>query len=386
MSYAIRSIHSSTKQNSSNYRLQERHVIRIPDIIRTAPKILAAEQESFVTVGAPGIGKTAIMYAIADNLATITDRPTNVVIAHPAYDEPVDYKGLPELRNLNHGSKVRVMSWCAPDSLPLEDIVQDDDTNILFVADDIGQAHPQVQNAIARAFHSAERIIAGRKLHKRAYFCATTNRVEDAAAVFEMPSFARMRVSFIDVEVNAADWVQWANGQDDVPEEFIAFVHPMNKIGGSKHIHDFEPARRTNCSPRTLHIGAKHWRTLKDESPDVVDEWLSGILCPAFALEFRAHIRLYDQLPDINKILDGKAVPQDFMNRPDVMHLVITSLVKRAELKHINTLAQFLLNMPKQRVDFAAWLYQDLRHKLPKFAMQPETVQWAIKNKPDLVG
>lgn len=346
--------------------------MRIPDIIRTTPKILA-RMESAVLLGAPGIGKTAISYDIAEAL------DADVQILHPAYDEPVDYKGLPVPMEHN---KQKVMHWVPPDNLPLEDILdRDPERNILLVFDDMPQAHPQVQNALARAFHAAERLIAGRKLHKQVYVMATGNRVEDAAAVYEMPSFVRGRVHLLDVEVNAEDWSTWAATRDDIPEEFYSFIHPQNKLGGSKHLFDFDPARRTNCTPRTLHIAAGDWVALKSEAANVIDGWLDSIVCPAFSIEFRAHIRLYEFLPDINAILAGKEVKMDFVERPDVLHLVLSSLIKRAKSEHAPALAQFLKRIPKNRADFAVWFYLDLRKAVPAIAGQAALRDWALDNK-----
>jgi len=273
------------------------------------------------------------------------------------------------------------MHWIPPDDLPLNEFMKDASRNILWVLDDIGQAHPQVQNALARVFHQGERIIAGRKIHPNVYPMATTNRIEDAAAVFEMPSFARMRVTFIDVDVDAGDWCAWAYKAKDIPEEFISFVHPQNKIGGSKHIFDFDPARRTNCSPRTLHIGAKHWQSLKDENAGVVDEFLRGIVCPSFPIEFRAHMRLYDSLPDIGAILKGEAINMGFCAKPDVLHLTLTSLIKRAEQKDVPAIAQFIARVPANRTDFAVWFYMEMRRKLPSFVSDRNTVKWALDNR-----
>jgi hypothetical protein len=350
--------------------------MRIPDIVKIAPVILKSSQESLCITGAPGVGKTSICAEIADAL------DADLLIQHPAYDEPVDYKGLPAPHDNGHG---KVMHWYAPDNLPLERIY-DGKRNLLWVLDDIGQAHPQVQNALARTFHSMERVIAGRKLDERVYVIATTNRIEDAAAVFEMPSFARMRVSFLDLEVTAQDWCQWAYKAKDVPEEFISFLHPNGKMGGSKHIFDFEPARRTNCSPRTLHIAGKHWANLKDFDESVVDEAMGGIVCPAFPMELRAHLKLYAELPDINDILEGKHVSMEFAKRPDLLYLVNVSLVKRAKLEHTSAIAAFILQLPKNRVDFAAMLFKEAKTKLLRLGMERDLQKWILEHKQELVG
>lgn len=362
--------------------------MRLPDIERTVPKILKNTGESCCLLGAPGIGKTSIAYHIAQNLGA------DLHIVHTAYDEPVDYKGIPIPVPLD-GSSLSVMHWIAPDNLPLAEIIGDEGKPILFVFDDITQAHPQVMNAVARCFHSAERVLANRKVSKRVYFMATGNRVEDAAAAFEMPSFARMRVTFIDVEVNSEDWCEWAYKANDVPEEFISFLHPNNKVGGSKHIFDFDPARRTNCSPRTLHIAGKHWKALSDEHPHVVSEWLKGILCPAFDIEFRAHVQLYEKLPDIHAIMAGKEVKLDkVFKQPDVLFLTLSALVKRMQEKKNDTdaqktlvnLAEFLKQIPKERADFAVWYFTQMRKTFPAFSALRQAMEWGQMNKELLIG
>lgn len=361
--------------------------MKISDIIRTAPRILSRTGEAICLAGPPGVGKTSIQFAIAEELARLASEATagksgkakltyraRVVVQHPAYDEPVDYKGIPIPNE-------RVMHWLPPDNLPLDGtLAMDEDELMLWVLDDIGQAHPQVQNALARAFHASERVIAGRKLHSQVYVSATTNRVEDAAAVFEMPSFARMRVTFLDLHVDAQDWVDWAYSNQEVPEQFISFLHPRNKMGGSKHIMDFDPTRKTNCSPRTLHIAAKHWLALRGERGEVVDEYLGGIVCPSFALEFRAHLKMYEQLPDIEAVLKGEDVDMGFCKNPSILFLTITSLIKQADPeKHAPALAKFILRTPDERTDFMVMLFQEACRKVPKLQMQPDLHKWAMK-------
>lgn len=364
----------------SPYITPNKETMRIPDIVRTVPTVLKETKESVVLVGGPGIGKTNICQDIAAEMGA------DVHLIHPVYDEPVDYKGIPapEMTTVQRDGEqqqVKVFKWLPPANLPLEEVIGANGNPILFVADDIGQAHPQVQNAMARCFHAAERVVAGRKLADRVHVIATTNRVEDMAAVFEMPSFARARTTFLNLDVDAGDWCSWAMTQHDVPEEFVSFLHPGGKLGGAKHIHDFDPARQTNCCPRTLHIAGKIWTALKGESPDVQDEYLKGVLCPAFSHEFRAHLRLYELLPDINLILAGKEINMAFCDRVDVLHLVLTSLTKRAEMKHTKPLAAFLNRLPSKRADLGVMFYLGMRKKLPAFASEKDTIAWVLAHR-----
>lgn len=353
--------------------------MRIPDVIRTGAAVLREENESMVLTGPPGMGKTSAALGIAEALEA------EAVIVHPVYREPVDFLGVPSIHN-RKGQQV--MEWALPGDLPLERLVEDEDKKILLILDDIGQAHPQVQNVLARAFYAGERRLGEHKLAKNVYVIGTTNRVEDAAAVFDMPSFARMRVTFIDLEVNAEDWYSWALQHKEVPEEFASFVHPKNKIGGSKHIFDFTPEARTSCSPRTLHIAGKHWTLMQGkEKQEVIDEWLSGILCKAFPMEFRAHLKLYGELPDVNDIILGKDIDMKFCNKPDIMLLVATSVLKKAEPqngKHVDAIGHFIARIPQNRVEWAAFMYQEARRLMPKITSNRECAQWAIKNMAEL--
>ena len=356
--------------------------MRIPELVKVLLKMYSPNNgETAMLLGPPGTAKTSICIQVAEQLEFTP------IVRHPVYEEIIDARGIPF--NFTRPDGSQSMIWLPPNDLPLEIFSEFANRPVMFILDDLTQAPPQVQNGYARLLHSAERVIAGNKIGKNVHVIATGNRIEDMAAATEMPSFARARTTFLTLDPHPEDWVAWAMNREDIAPEFISFLHPGDPSagikGGSgcKHIFDFDPQRRSSCSPRTLHIASKHFKALQGEPDSTVDEVLSGILCPAFAPEFRAHLRLYKDLPDIDSILAGKEYSKAFFAKGDVLYLVIISLLKKVDIKdktHIQSIADFLLALPPEKLDYAVLLYKMARKRIPLLALNRSVLQWGQTN------
>lgn len=252
-------------------------------------------RQTVMITGAPGIGKTDIVSAVANKLKM------DMIVAHPVVDSPIDYKGL-GFMDAKTGKA---------DFFPFGNLrrVLEAEKPMVYFFDDLGQAPVAVQAAAMQMLLS--RSINGKKIPDCVTFCAATNRKEDRAGVSGIIEPVKSRFcTIIELvpEVNA--WMSWAL-RNDIPPKLVGFIK-----FAPKYLTEFKPTQdmSNSPSPRTIaHTG----RILHMKLPSSIQlAALAGAAGSAFAHELNAFLTVFDKLPD----------PQHILQHPNELNIPAESL------------------------------------------------------------
>lgn len=258
--------------------------------------------------GAPGVGKSALWAQAAQQAGA------DLVLMHPAIDDPVDYKGLPAVADggehatfLPYGRLQRLITAGQP---------------TVAVLDDFGQADESVQKATMQLIHG--RRLNGHVLPDHVVFGAATNDVKQQAGVRGLIEPVKSRFHLIvQVDVSKADWQEWALDAG-VPPLVVAFMDsPLAVLPDNRHLlFAWEPTKDIVAQPcpRTWEFfGQLYASGIREEAV-----WAGCVGAPA-AAAFAQFEQLATHCPTNDEILadpHGTAVPTE----PALCYLVAANL------------------------------------------------------------
>ena len=306
--------------------------------------------------GPPGVGKSQGVRQLAADIETGTGKRVHVTDARLLLFNPIDLRGIP---TSNEDKTLAV--WLKPKIFQMDDSV--DIINILFL-DEISAAPPSVQAAAYQI--TLDRTVGEHKLPDNCIVIAAGNRVTDKSVAFKMPKALANRLCHLEIEGDFKSWKEWAviKGINEKVVGFLTF-HPA-------YLMKFDAANDDLAftTPRSWEMVSN---ILNFVSDDINRSYtlIAGCIGIGVAVEFRTWCAIYNKLPDIREIFDGKCtqVPQ----QTDVMYAVVSSMVSYAakhknELDKIANSIQYAQKLPP---DFTTILLKDYlvlepdyRHKL----------------------
>jgi hypothetical protein len=246
---------------------------------RTVPAALPV-----LLVGAPGVGKTAIVTALAGELGC------PLVVSHPVTADPTDYRGLPWMVD-GHAS-----------FLPIGDLArlaELDGQRAIWLIDDLGQALGATQAAVMQLVHRDGRALNGFKLPDGVAVVACSNRAQDRAGVgtFLAPLVGRF-TTVLTIEPEPVSFVNWAIRQGGFNPLVASFIRwkPEYLLDQNRPEHSLQQL----CSPRTW----EHVSRLLDlgySSAELIEP-IKGAITPAVAIEFLAYLQVYNSLPNADLV------------------------------------------------------------------------------------
>lgn len=243
--------------------------------------------------GAPGIGKSSIVYQLCDSLGL------DFVDVRLSQLMPSDLRGLPAPE---HG----VTRWNPPAFLPREG------KGVLFM-DELNMAPPAMQGV-------AQQLILDRKvgdyvLPEGWFVWAAGNHKGDRAAVYEMPAPLANRFLHLNIETSLADFKQYAYNKG-ISEQIIGFLSYRPDL-----MHQMHMSEPNWPSPRTWEMADSLFKA------GITVEHAVG---PAAKTEFEAFVQLRSQLPDIEAIMCGTGDGR-FATDPSVRYATVSALVSRIQ-------------------------------------------------------
>ena len=308
--------------------------------------------------GAPGVGKTDIV------TQACKETETALLVSHPVVDEPIDYKGLPAIRD-DHA-----------EFLPFGSLRQLIETKqpLVYFMDDLGQAPASVQAAAMQLIFA--RSINGFKVSDEVTFIAATNRKQDHAGVTGILEPVKSRfVSIIELEPDIDDWVLWAS-VNKLPAELIAFIRFRPQL-----LFDFSPSveMKNSPCPRTVHNVGKLMQL--DLSSELEFDAYAGAAGEGFAAELMGFLQIFRQLPDPRLILinpEQADIPDD----PATLYALVGALSRLAEPESMDALVKFANRLPQE---FSVLLITDAEKQHPEIVNTHAYATWTARHHSSIV-
>jgi hypothetical protein len=255
--------------------------------------------------GPPGVGKSQMVAQIAAR------HGVPVIDIRLSQMEPSDLRGIP------FRTKSRV-EWAIPAMLP--NTKRHGRMGILFL-DEINSAPPSVSAAAYQLI--LDRRLGEYRVPQHWAIFAAGNRQGDRGVTYTMPAPLANRFSHFEVETHLDDWVSWAY-RNGIDERVIAFLRFRPEL-----LFDFDPAHNPVAfpSPRSWEFAHRGLRKFEDH-PELLQGTLQACVGPAAGIELTAFVNSLDQMPNLDDIVDGKAVPVP--KEIDLQYAVAAALVGRA--------------------------------------------------------
>jgi AAA domain (dynein-related subfamily) len=307
--------------------------------------------------GPPGIGKSSIVaqLAKANQLEFIDVRLSQLA--------PTDLRGLPVALE-------GISKWYPPEFLPRSG------KGILFL-DEINMAPPTMQGM-------AQQLILDRRVGSYVvpdgwFIWAAGNRKEDRASVFDMPAPLANRFLHLQVEPDFESFKAYAL-ETKVHEQIIAFLSFRSTL-----LHKIDPQQPAWCSPRSWVIASELHKADLDIAPAVGE---------AAMTEFMAYIKLYQALPNLVAILEGRGDKIDFPTEPSARYATAIGLtVRAADAQQAYSAFTWLSKVatPEWVQLFAVDLFQVMRSKgqmgvLAQLVQKDPSLQKFLKDFQQLVA
>ncbi len=319
-------------------------------------KILLKEKIPVFMWGPPGIGKSAIVRQICK------ESKWQMVDLRLSLLNPIDLRGLPYL-----SKKREEAIWLKPEFLPLDGIRGWQKKGILFL-DELNTAPVSVQIA-------AYQLLLDRRIGNYIFpdgwrIIAAGNRETDRAAVTRMPSPLANRLIHFNVSAHIDDWKIWAQGEGKVDSRVVAFLNFRPKLLATLPKEEI----KAYPTPRSWEFVSRILKLYP--TPEDAEKSIAGAVGEGAMSEFLAFMKIYQDLPDIDKILDGKVkkVPR----KADVLYALSSALVVKLKKKYLANFLKYTLRMPPE---FATVAVRDAARNgwADKIQKLPEWKEWSKK-------
>lgn len=319
------------------------------------PKHISEALQSLIPVGQPvfiwgppGVGKSQVVArAAADMGVALTDIRAVLL-------DPVDLRGLPTI-------EAGAARWCPPSFLPQSG------RGVLFL-DELNAAPPLVQAACYQLV--LDRKVGEYELPEGWTVVAAGNRETDRAVTHRMPSALANRFVHLDFEVNAEDWLDWAEDQA-FPPELTAFIRFRPAL-----LHSFDPqgSEKAFPSPRSWEFVGR--MLAGKPGPGIEHELVRGAVGEGAAAEFTGFCKVFRELPDPDHILadpDAAFVPEE----PATIYALCEVLARRAAAETSESIIRYASRLPSE---FGVLLVRDSVRTDRAMVDSPAFSRWAEDN------
>jgi len=305
---------------------------------------------AFIT-GAPGIGKSDLIRAVANDL------DLEVIDIRASLLDPVDLRGLPSVGD-------GVTQWNMPDFFPKEG------RGIIFL-DEINVAPKLVQGALYQLV--LDRRLGDYEVPEGWTVIAAGNRKEDRAIVQDAGTALGTRFIHFDLVPDLDDWTEWAVQDDSgIATEVLAFIRFRPEL-----LHKFSADEKTHPTPRTWSFVSRIFDTNPDRALRL--PLYSGCVGEAAAVEFTGFLDIMERIPSIDEVLldpDGADVPE--AQDVAVLYALTAALAKKATKDNVAKVFQYLKRLPEE---FGGFCAKAMLHRDKNLGRTKAFTAYAVNNQ-----
>lgn len=315
--------------------------------------------------GPPGVGKSQAVRQLGREIENSTGKKTYITDVRLLLFNPIDLRGIP---TANEDKTLAI--WLKPQIFQMDPA--DDVINILFL-DEISAAPQSVQAAAYQI--TLDRVVGEHRLPENCIVIAAGNRTTDKSVAFKMPKALANRLLHIEVEGSFTSWKEWAiqSGINDKVVGFLSFRqnHLMKFDAASDDLAFATPRAWEMVSNILNHV---------DTDVDKMYYLIAGVIGTGLAIEFRTWAKVYDELPELEDIFDGKQPP--LPHGTDAMYALCSAMTAYArehkdDMRRIANSMQYADRMPP---DFSTVLMKDYMYIEPDYREKllkiPEFSAW----------
>jgi len=302
--------------------------------------------------GPPGVGKSQGVTQIAMGLERLTGKKCNITDVRLLLFNPIDLRGIP---TANEDKTLAV--WLRPQIFNMDP--SDDVINILFL-DEISAAPQSVQAAAYQI--TLDRKVGEHKFPDNCIVIAAGNRVTDKSVATKMPKALANRMLHIETKVNVDAWRSWAiaNGINEKVIGFLSFK--------PDYLMNFDSSAEDLAfpTPRAWEMVSNLLNNL-DGDIDALMPLISGVVGTGAAVEFKTWTTVYNKLPDLEGIFDGKETR--LPDSPDVMYALISAMGRYAyeHKDEMDRIANSIAYADRMPPDFSTVLMKDYMSMEPDY-------------------
>jgi hypothetical protein len=287
--------------------------------------------------GAPGIGKSSIVKAIAkENDLSFLDVRLSLL-------DPTDLKGIPFFN-----AKTNEGVWAKPSFLPSDPHSK----GILFL-DEINAAPPAVQASAYQLI--LDRKIGEYELPQGWSIIAAGNRESDRGVVYKMPPPLANRFVHFEMEVDFEDWKQWAY-QNRTDSSIIAYLSYDKTM---LFTFDALSKEKSFATPRSWDYVNTILKTEIDD--ELMLDSISGAVGREAAVGYLSFKQVMKELPDFDAILNGSITQIESQDSKLIIALasgLVNAISQNPSDDAIEHLLRFSLTLPSE---FSIMLIKDIQ-------------------------
>lgn len=311
----------------------------------------ATRRRAIFLRGPSGIGKSEVVYQTSALLAEHVSGWQGVIDLRLSQMDPTDLRGVPHVVDGR-------THWARPDFLPQSG------AGILFL-DEITSAPPAVQAAAYQLTLTPEDF----GIPAEWMVICAGNQKSDRGVTYNIAAPLQNRLCDISVSTTIDDFINHAITRGIKPE-VMSMLQDRPDL-----LHKFEPTGdiKPFPSPRSWFAVSA---TLDLDLPSAERlELIKGDIGEEAALVFETHLRVWESMPRIEDILQGKDVtmPKEL----SVRYCVAMGLAARLDAKNFDSAWKFLSKMPAE----IQTLTIKLAYKRDKsLTASPAYTKWAVAN------
>jgi len=317
--------------------------------------------------GDPGIGKSAIVYAIADQFKL------ELIDIRLSQCDPVDLNGFPSIQKEADGSDLA--TYVPMDIFPLDytPLPAGKDGFLIFL-DEFNSASLAVQAASYKLV--LDKTVGQHKLHDKALIVCAGNLSTNNAIVNRLSTAMQSRLIHLELATDPELWIDWA-GKNNIDHRIMAYVH-----GKPDNLHKFDPKHndKTFACPRTWEFVSKLISNVATLDLFAMMPLIAGTISSGVANEFIAYTEIYSKMPNINDILQDPVkakLNQDPAFKYGVSHMIAAY----AKKKNLDILMKYVDRLP---LEFQTITLQGILRRDESMLQENAITQWITVNSAEL--